>query len=92
MFPVCILVECAQSEATDKIGMGKATDWCSQAERASAATSLKFTFALVAKDLLLLPIEKITQITNKHQLARRWQCAECGSDMGYAVAKPSHLG
>jgi hypothetical protein len=32
----------------------------SEAERASAATSLNFTFALVAKDLLLLPIEKIT--------------------------------
>ena len=38
----------------------KATDWCGEAERASAATGLSFTFALVAKDLLLLPIEKIT--------------------------------
>ena len=34
--------------------------FCAEAERASAATSLNFTFALVAKDLLLLPIEKIT--------------------------------
>jgi hypothetical protein len=33
---------------------------CGEAQRASAATGLSFPFALVAKHLLLLPIEKIT--------------------------------